>query len=129
MDNSTLRILKKAVKIANHLQNVPNARKKHFSFLFNKNSIISIGWNNYSKTHPIAKQFGHKSNNIHSELHCILNLKRKITQGLTMVNIRINKNGDFRNSFPCKNCQKMLKHYRINNIIYSTNEGFLYGKI
>ncbi len=129
MDSNTLKIFNKAAKIAIKLKSVPKARKIHFSFLFKKNNIISIGWNSYEKTHPLAKKFGHKSDNIHSELACILNMKRTIITDLRMVNIRLNNKGEFRYSFPCKNCQKMLAYYGVNDIIYSTNEGFSHGKI
>lgn len=124
MDYSISKILSKALKIALDLKDIPNAKTIHFSFLVKKNKIISIGWNTYCKTHPIANKFGHRENNIHSELSCIINHKRKSLRNIVMINIRINKRGEIRNAIPCESCKKMLAFYKIDNIIYSTDRGF-----
>ena len=101
---------------------LPAGRCKHFSFLIKKNRIISIGWNNGFKTHPLANKYGHRFCSIHSELHCISSFKN--TNGLILVNVRIDSNGKLKCSKPCGPCQKMLIDFNITNIFYTTEKGF-----
>ena len=37
-----------------------------------KNKIVSIGWNNNYRTHPLAKRYGYRFDSIHSEMSAIL---------------------------------------------------------
>lgn len=102
------------------MRNLPKGRTAHFSFLVKKNEIISVGWNNYYKTHPLSKKFGYY-NGIHSELSCIVSCQRSM-RGTYMINTRI-KNGDLAISKPCNICQRMLLWYNIENIVYSNDKG------
>lgn len=94
----------------------------HYSFIIKKRSIVSVGYNNRSKTHPLAEKFGYEYPNLHSELACLINANMDAGD-CYMINIRFGKGGDIRNSRPCKNCQKVLRHYDMP-IVYSTGNGF-----
>lgn len=113
-----MKILTKCEKIARKLIHLPKGRCKHFSFLVKKNRIISMGYNQSYKTHPLAKY--HRFSSIHSEIHCLAS-SRKI-DGF-MVNVRIDLFGQIRNSKPCPACQAVLDKYNIK-CFYSTEDGY-----
>lgn len=118
----TDRTKKRLIAIAKELRHIPQSNHKHFSFLLNKRKIISIGWNNGWKSHPIANKYGHRFNSIHSELSCIINCNTSIDR-LTMVNIRIMSDGTLGRAFPCECCTKMLIDYGFENIVCSDYKG------
>lgn len=117
------KIIEKVIQISINLKHVPTKKNRHFSFLVRKNNILSIGWNNYLKTHPMAFKFNYNSRAIHSELACLLN-SDKIDRKSYMVNVRIGQNNKLLLSKPCENCQSLLLHHGITNVVYSTREGF-----
>lgn len=123
-----IKLLNKAIQTAISLKTMTPGRSKHFSFLIRKSNIVSVGWNNGSKTHPIAAKFNYYSEAIHSELHCILNAS-KIDKKCSMINIRIDKRDKILLSKPCEKCQNLLYHYGINDVIYSYEKGFKCMKI
>lgn len=118
------KILEKIVKTSQDFSDIQNGRCKHFSFLVSKNTIVSFGWNDYNKTHTIAKKFGHYEGRIHSELACIVSCQRKLSSNMIIVNTRIGTNNTLMMSKPCDCCQRMLLWYNIQNVVYSTSEGF-----
>lgn len=89
-----------------------------------KNNILSLGWNNSLKTHPIAKKFGYRFSGIHSELHCLLNAKTIDFSRCYMINVRLGEKKALRQSKPCEPCQRLLIHYGINKVVYSVESGF-----
>lgn len=117
------KVILKCLKIAKQIQIPNDSFTGHFSFLVKKNSIDSVGWNNKGKTHTIAYKLNYKYPTIHSELACILNYNKNPSKHY-MVNIRIGKSGNVLLSKPCKNCRRLLKHYNISKVIYSTDFGF-----
>ena len=96
----------------------------------------------------LVKKNGKLSNTIHAEVNTITkyielyrrkgykdgDIRRKLGKE-TLIVIRINKNGGddnrinidhkFKNSAPCAECIKFLKHYNIQKIIYSIDDGSL----
>lgn len=98
---------------------------KHVSFITDKNSIISVGWNHPFKTHPLANKFGYRYDSIHAELHAILNFEYPVKElcNYKLVNIRIDKFGKMKLSKPCKICQILLRSFAINEIWYTDSHG------
>jgi deoxycytidylate deaminase len=118
------RVIKKAIDIAYNLD-VHSGKSKHFSFIVKKNNIVSVGWNSF-KSHTIAFKHNYPYGKIHSELACILNYSGDINclNKYEILNIRIGMDNNLKLSKPCKFCKKMLSHYNINNVVYSTELGF-----
>ena len=92
----------KIIEVSYALINKHNAdlRCRHFSFILDRNKIISIGLNSL-KTHPknLKYNYVNKLNqNIsdivgtHSELSAVIKLGEEDCSGLTLVNTRINRN-------------------------------------
>jgi hypothetical protein len=106
-----------------------NYRCKHFSFIFHKNRLLSIGFNNPSKTHPRNLKIGFFSRNgdnishtvgVHSELSAILKLGEEDCSKFTLINTRINRNNVLDLSKPCKSCSSLVKQLNFKKIFYST---------
>jgi len=68
--------------------------KKHVSIILYKNSIVSMGTNNF-RTHPLAKKYGYFFDEVHSELDALLRY-RGPKDNLKLVNFRFNRFGDMR---------------------------------
>jgi tRNA(Arg) A34 adenosine deaminase TadA len=113
------------VRVARSFIELTPHRCKHFSFACKKNEVYAVGWNQPFKTHPLAKKFGYKFNCIHSELHAILklNVKPSELRKYTLVNVRLDKQGEVKMSKPCKVCQKLLGVFQFAEVYYSTNLG------
>lgn len=118
-----MKIHKKILKITHDLQEIPLGKSKHFSFLVDKNKIVSIGWNR-TKTHTLAHKMGYTWKYIHSELDCIIKFpyKPEDLSGYIMFNTRIDRNQQIKIAKPCRFCQRTLNHFGIKTI-YTNNEG------
>lgn len=98
-------------------------QKKHISLIYNKNRLISVGAN-YFKTHPKAQKLGYLYNEMHSELDAY----RKVpyvhrNKRLTLINVRMNADGELRMSKPCPVCTGWCVEV-FDEIYYTDNEGF-----
>lgn len=124
---------KKIVEISFALINKHQAdlRCRHFSFILDKNKIISIGLNSL-KTHPknLKYNYVNKLNqNIsdivgtHSELSAVIKLGKEDCRGLSLINTRINRNNLLDFSAPCSGCCDMIKQLNFDNIYYSNSNG------
>ena len=59
---------------------------------------------------------------IHAEEMAIIKanrIKNFDFKNSTLVVIRINNNGELKNSFPCKNCQNLINQFNIPTVYYS----------
>lgn len=112
-------------------------RCRHFSFIFDRNKLISMGVNSY-KTHPINLKYNYinrKKEKIadvigtHSEMSAVIKLGLNDCAGLTLVNIRINRKNELDYSFPCSGCKDMILKMGFNGVFYTTkNKKFEYAK-
>lgn len=107
----------------------------HFAFIFKRNKLISQGVNRPRKPDAKVLYFGSKFNIqkykkwhfFHAELDAIQKCWGKIhlNRSYSMVVIRINKDGELKNSKPCENCQNILNQIGLQNIWWSTNKGIV----
>ena len=130
MDN----IFRKCTEISfSLLKKHGNYRCKHFSFIFNKNRLISIGFNNPNKTHPKNLKIGFFNRRgedishtigVHSELSAILKLGEEDCSKYTLVNTRINRNLKLDFSKLCNGCCSLLSQLNFKKIFYSTSNNY-----
>lgn len=122
-----LKVIAKCISGAKKLHEFTPSKTSHYSFMVKKRVVTSVGYNNRSKTHPLAAKFNYEYPNLHSELASLINLnfdiERRPLRGYYMVNLRFGKGGELRNSRPCEKCQEVLSYYQIP-IVYSTGNGF-----
>ena len=96
--------------------------KKHVSLIVRKNEIVSVGTNNF-RTHPLAKKYGYRFDEVHSELDALLRY-RGPKDNLVLINYRFNRFGDMRMSKPCCNCLHWCLAL-FDDIWYSSNTGMV----
>ena len=94
--------------------------KKHVSIIVRKNEIVAVGTNHF-RTHPLAKKYGYRFDEVHSELDALLRYKGE-KDNLKLINYRFNRFGDMRMSKPCRYCLPWCDIV-FDDIWYSTNDG------
>lgn len=129
-----MKILKKALKLSfDRFKPNPFQRRYHFTIAFDVNKPILISQNNpikiNSKAYKIGQQFNIKTYKdfpyVHSESHLIsklLDRYNSIDTNLSIVNLRINRQGLVLFSKPCENCQKILDALGLNKIFWSIDK-------
>lgn len=120
MDNRIARLIEVAYALRE--KNSSGGRNFHVSAIFKKSKLISLGLNNYSKTHPRTRDFGYPEHcRIHSELAACLKLGLSDCSGLTIVNVRIDRNGNLANSKYCRGCTNLVKHLNFSKAFYTND--------
>ena len=123
----------KIIEVSYALINKHNAdlRCRHFSFILDRNRIISIGLNS-PKTHPLNLKYNYVNKNnqkisdivgTHSELSAVIKLGEEDCSGLTLVNTRINRNNVLDFSAPCSGCCDMINQLNFKNVYFSNIQG------
>jgi len=125
-----MKIVDRSIKLA---YSIPNANGTHFSFIFRRNKLLSVGTNNVNHPSPKIIKLGRmlglpeliKYPYSHSEMDAISKLlgKERLDSSIVMVNIRLTSKG-LRNSRPCKKCQDVIRPFGINRIVYSVDNDF-----
>jgi len=98
---------------------------KHGAVLVRGGSVMNTSYNKDQH-----KKFGNRFRNTrtcghathHAELGVVLGLDRKVTAGSTVYVVRVNREGEYRNSRPCQMCQNVLKFCGIKKVVYTTGE-------
>jgi len=123
----------KIIEVSFALINKHNAdlRCRHFSFILDRNRIISIGLNSL-KTHPLNLKYNYVNKNnqsisdivgTHAELSAVIKLGEEDCSGLTLVNTRINRNNQLDFSAPCSGCCDMINQLNFKNVYFSNAQG------
>ena len=99
--------------------------KKHVSLITTrKGAVLAYGTNQF-RTHPLAKQYGYRYDEVHSELDALLKLPKGADRNdLVLLNFRFNRFGDMRISKPCCLCLPWCQAV-FSDIFYSTDEGIM----
>ena len=122
----------KIIEVTYALINKHNAdlRCRHFSFILDRNRIISIGMNS-TKTHPMNLKYNYINKNkekisdivgTHSELNAVIKLGIEDCSRLTLVNTRINRNNLLDHSAPCNGCSDMIKQLNFKNVYHTDSQ-------
>lgn len=124
MHTINLSLMNKVINLSMDLIHLPDGRCKHFSFICKRNNILSIGWNSYLESHPLAKKYGYCDGNIHSELDAVIKFKRdkELLKDCFLINTRVNIFRDLKIAKPCFQCQNWLKFVGFKKIVYSNND-------
>jgi deoxycytidylate deaminase len=125
--------IKKCIEITRALrQDKESGRSFHTTFIFDKNKLLTIGFNNYKKLHRHHKFGAYKGTKdnpdkyiagIHSEIDAIIKLGRTDCSKLTFLNIRIDNNNKPNISKPCENCFRVLQGLGFKQIYYIDSLG------
>lgn len=122
-----LELQKRIRKVVLSLKDCPNSRKKHYTFIVLRSKIISVGWNNGWKTHPLAGKHGHRFNSTHSEIAALSNFQYPVShlKHFEIVNVRLLNDSGYNlgMSKPCLNCEAMLIGLGVAGVWYSDRYG------
>lgn len=88
-----------------------------------RETLIGSGSNSYTKTHPLMSYFGQQvgAKNqpyIHAELAALLKCGRKKPYRLFIK--RIKKDGTTGNAKPCIICERAIKAWGVQHVVYTT---------
>lgn len=103
------------------------AKQSLFAICYDKRgSVISKGFNSYTKTHPLQKYFAKRmgcygKEYLHAEIDAIIKARGKPIHSLFVT--RINNKGIAVFSKPCKICMEACKAFGIKRIGFINNEG------
>ena len=97
------------------------SRYKLVAFAVTKGRVISVGINDYIKTHPKQKLFAVLTGQpakqyLHAEIAAIVKAKKPIEE---LYVYRMNRAGDFQNARPCPICQKAIQYSGIREVHHS----------
>ena len=102
----------------------------HYTFAVRKNKIVCVGKAQPESPSLVVSKLARIYNiekwkqypYFHSESYLISKIDPKyINKQLEILNLRINRHGEFRFCKPCLNCQKMLDSLNITKISWTTN--------
>lgn len=92
-----------------------------------KGKVLGTGVNDYSKSHPLQKQFaiiaGESDQKIykHAEFSAVLSSGNKEIHSILVQ--RFHKDGTMAVAAPCPTCQAMLKGFGVKIVRYTSEEG------
>jgi len=101
----------------------------HWTFFVRNNEILTVGMNRVMEP---PKKYGYHSryvdpkfrSKLHAELDALRSFKRGL-HNLTVINIRLNREGQTRLSFPCQPCRNLLINVlEVDKIYFTTEEGW-----
>ena len=126
--------------ILNRLSDVAKAMKPidhggksfHASFAVKKGRVVSIGINDYRKSHPYHRfgKYAEKKDTfetpyracLHSEVSLAIKLGVRSWEEFEIVNIRVGANDILLNSKPCANCERLIINPLNPKRLFYTNE-------
>jgi len=113
-------IIETALYISKNMKDKCQGRNKHFSFIFKKNNLMSIGYNNQYKTHPLAYKLDYYDSSVHSELSSIISYSGsfKDLSNCILLNTRVNSNNELGQCCPCDKCMQWIGAVGFKNIFH-----------
>jgi len=86
-----------------------------------KGRLLSVGTNNYVKTHPVQAKYAKKANEdykiyLHAEIDALIKAKGKVHK---LVISRLGANGQFLPSKPCPVCQMAIEDFGVVEVEYT----------
>jgi len=124
----------KLVNWARALRPAHKPKNFHVSFILQKTRVVAVGLNS-EKTHPLNLKYPKISDegvNVSShkftcsELNAFIklkNLRKRSTNKLVVVNVRILKNGELGYSAPCQSCRSLISYLDIKELYYTDFTG------
>jgi tRNA(Arg) A34 adenosine deaminase TadA len=105
-------------------------RAFHTTFVLSKSKVLTIGINDYTKTHPLTHEYTSRFANrhdyiagLHSEISAITKMGEVEFWDYDFVNVRIMNTGELGMSRPCHNCHAIVQKYGYNKFYYSDEFG------
>lgn len=130
-----MKVIDKSIELTRDLfpQYYQSRRCIHFAFIYKRNTLLSIGTNDYRpsrKAVKLAKQFNLsvKNESLHAEMDAIQKLLGRyyINRSLKLISLRLNRHGEIKNAKPCGRCSKIIRGFDMR-VWYSAADGQIYS--
>lgn len=116
----------KFINLATSMALKSTSKFRHGAVLVRKNRVISAGFNNMRKSHPIVEEFNNNSNfvkGMHAEIHACLGVSASDLKKSDVYVVRLLRNGEKALSLPCQMCQSFLDSVGVRRVYFSTATG------
>ena len=108
-------------KLAQAISKKSSSNPRVGCVIVKKNKVVGLGFNNRNKTHPKAKNIGHR---IHAELHAIIGVSADDLHGAHVYVFREYADGELAMTKPCACCQAVLESAGVKKVFYTTYGGY-----
>ena len=113
-------------QFAKSIASLSDYGKFHHGAVLTKHGAILNYSHNKDKPCSFGGRFRCKSlgqATLHAELGAILNMPRESTEDADIYVVRINSDGEYKNSKPCDMCQEAMRFCGVKRVFYSTEYG------
>ena len=113
---------KSFLSVARYLEEKSNSRQKHGAIVVKSGSVLGIGYNK-DRNNPMTVSPEHIKTHCsrHAEIEAIRDANWSV-KGAVLYVARVNKQGQDRNSKPCKNCDRAIRQSQIKKVIYTESK-------
>jgi deoxycytidylate deaminase len=114
---------KSFLSVARYMASKSKSRQRHGAVIVKSGRVIGTGYNK-NKNHPMSVSPEHIKTHCsrHAEIEAIKDANFSV-QGAILYVARVNRQGEDRNSKPCKYCQVVIQSTNIKKVIYTEGEG------
>jgi deoxycytidylate deaminase len=107
------------LSVARYFAKKSCSRQKHGAVVVKAGSVVGTGYNK-NKNHPMAVSPEHIKTHCsrHAEMEAIRDANWNV-KGAILYVARVNKQGQDRNSKPCRYCQVVIDNTKIKKVIYT----------
>jgi deoxycytidylate deaminase len=107
------------LSVARYLSTKSQARQKHGALIVKSGRVLGTGFNK-DKNHPNQVSPEHIKTHCsrHAEVEAIRDANWNV-KGAVLYVARVNKQGDDRNSKPCRYCEAVIASTQIKKVIYT----------
>jgi deoxycytidylate deaminase len=108
--------------VARYMASKSSSRQKHGAVVVKSGRVIGTGFNK-DKNHPMAVSPEHIKTHCsrHAEVEAIRDARFAVDGAILYV-ARVNRQGQDRNSKPCKYCKAVIESTKIKKVIYTESE-------
>lgn len=115
-------ILEKAIEQTSFVPETMKAR--HGAVIFKGSRLFGAGYNNRRHVGFIPAKYVDYRHSLHAEIAAIKDVDDwSVLNGSHILVVRVDYNGNLRNARPCNYCSDTLKHFRLNKVYYTTQDG------
>lgn len=107
-----------------HKQNCSNGKHSLKAIIYDKRKrVLSIGFNDYEKSHPVMYKLGSKLNlpekiYLHAEVAAIIKVQ-DLSKAHSIHVFRVGKSGKYLNAKPCPICQEAINQAGIKHVYHT----------
>lgn len=113
------------INLARHMALKSVSKFRLGAVLVKKNRVISAGYNQMNKSHPIMQKYSDTdfTLGLHAEVHSCIGVSANDLHASELWVCRLHKNEEFAMARPCLTCQKFLIDIGVKKVYFTNLEG------